>query len=197
MVEARSVNVKNTTTTTTRIQPSIEITAAGNNVLRGTAQGILLVVVRGTDDALRTVKLPKVLVPGLKRNIFSSSTSAKKGSIITIIEQKNSSLNLGALSVQLTRVDSMDHLDLPIAKENRRTEFDLCAISGKTFPKESVLTALLPKESVAQPVGSIKVDQKVRKKTVVEDKNKRGNDTPGCTLVILRHNRVLLFIQLE
>ena len=25
----------------------------------------------------------------------------------------------------------------------------------------------------------------------------RGNDTTGCTLVILRHNRVLLFIQLE
>ena len=24
-----------------------------------------------------------------------------------------------------------------------------------------------------------------------------GNDTTGCTLVILRHNRVLLFIQLE
>ena len=25
----------------------------------------------------------------------------------------------------------------------------------------------------------------------------RGNDTTECTLVILRHNRVLLFIQLE
>ena len=25
----------------------------------------------------------------------------------------------------------------------------------------------------------------------------RGNDTTGCTQVILRHNRVLLFIQLE
>ena len=35
----------------TRIEPPMEITAAGNNVLRGTAQGILLVVVRGTDDA--------------------------------------------------------------------------------------------------------------------------------------------------
>ena len=29
------------------------------------------------------------------------------------------------------------------------------------------------------------------------DKNNRGNDTTGCTQVILRHNRVLLFIQLE
>ena len=57
----------------------MEITAAGNNVLRGTAQGVLLVVVRGTDDALRTVKLPIVLVPELKRNLFSSSAAAKKG----------------------------------------------------------------------------------------------------------------------
>ena len=36
----------------------MEITATGNNMLHGTAQGILLVVVRGTSDALRTVKLP-------------------------------------------------------------------------------------------------------------------------------------------
>ena len=48
----------------------MKITAVGNNVLRGTVQGILLVVVRGTDDALKTVKLPIVLVPGLKRNTF-------------------------------------------------------------------------------------------------------------------------------
>ena len=42
----------------TRVEPPMGIIAAGNNVLRGTAQGILLVVVRGADDALRTVKLP-------------------------------------------------------------------------------------------------------------------------------------------
>ena len=51
----------------------------GNNVLRGIAQGILLVVVRGTDYSLGTVKFPIVLVPGLKRNLFSSSAAAKKG----------------------------------------------------------------------------------------------------------------------
>ena len=79
------------------------ITTAGNNVLRCTAQGILLVVVvRGTDDGLRTVKLPIVLVPGLKRNLLSSSAAAKKG-VRTIIKQKGSSLDLGAFSVQLTR----------------------------------------------------------------------------------------------
>ena len=90
----------------TRIEPPMKITTAGNNVLRGTAQGILLAVVRGTDDALRTVKLPTVLVPGLKRNIFSSSAAVKKG-VKAIIEQKGSSLDLGVCSVQLTRLDSM------------------------------------------------------------------------------------------
>ena len=82
----------------------MEITATGNNVLHGTAQGILLVVVRGTSDALRTVKLPMLLVPGLQRNLFSSLAAAKKG-IKTIIEQKGSSLDLGAFSVQFTRLD--------------------------------------------------------------------------------------------
>ena len=43
----------------TRIEPPIEIIAARDNVLRGTAQSILLA--RGTDDVLKTVKLPIVL----------------------------------------------------------------------------------------------------------------------------------------
>ena len=63
----------------TRIKPPMEIPVAGDNVLRGSTQGIVLVVVRGTDDVLRTVKLPIVLVPGLKRNVFSSSAAAQKG----------------------------------------------------------------------------------------------------------------------
>ena len=109
------------------------ITTAGNNVLRGTAQGILLVVVRSTDDGLRTVKLPIVSVPGLKRNLSSSLAAAKKGVVATIIEQKGSSLDLEAFSVQLTWSDGMEYLDLTIAKESRRTESALCAISGKHF----------------------------------------------------------------
>ena len=116
----------------TRIEPPMEITVAGNNVLRDIAQGILLIVVRGTDDALRTLKLDIVLVPDLKRNLFSGSVTAKKG-VKTIIEQKGSSLNLGAFSVQLTRLDSMKYLDLIIAKKSRRIESALGAISGKTF----------------------------------------------------------------
>ena len=101
-----------------------------------------------------------MLVPGLKRNIFPSSLSTKKG-VSTIIEQKGSSLDYRAFSFQLTRLDSMEYLDLTIAKESRRTESALCAISGKKLGRESVLTALVPKKPVAQPVGSISVDQKV------------------------------------
>ena len=64
----------------------------------------------------------------------------------------------------------MEYLDLTIAKESRRTESALCAILGKIFGKEAALTALVPKKSIAQPVGSIKVDQKVGGKPVVADK---------------------------
>ena len=144
----------------TRIEPPMKITAAVNNVLRGTAQGILLVVVRGIYDGLRTVQLPIVLVPGLKRNLFSSSAAAKKG-VKTIIEQKGSSLDLGAFRVQLPRLDSMEYLDLTIAQESRRTESAICTISGKIFCKEAVLTALVPTMCVAQPIESSNVDQKV------------------------------------
>ena len=62
----------------TRIKPPMEITVAGNNVLRGTAQGILLVVVRGTYDAFGTVKLPIVLVPGLKIIYFRVRPQRRK-----------------------------------------------------------------------------------------------------------------------
>ena len=71
----------------TRIEPPMEITTAVNNVLRGTAQGILLVIVRGTDDALRQVKLPIVLVPKLKRKLFSSLAAAKKG-VKAVVKRK-------------------------------------------------------------------------------------------------------------
>ena len=66
------------------IEPLMEIIAAENNVLRGTAKDTLLVVVRDTDGVLRTVKLPIMLIPGLKRNPFSSSAAAKEGVKITI-----------------------------------------------------------------------------------------------------------------
>ena len=83
----------------TRIEPPME-GAAGDNVLRGTAQGIPLAVVRGSDDVLKAVKLPIVVVPGLKRSLFFSSAAAQKG-VKTTIENNGSFLDLGAFSVRL------------------------------------------------------------------------------------------------
>ena len=99
----------------TRIDPPMEIRAAGDNVSRGTTQGILMVVVRGNDNVLRTIKLPIVLVHRLKRKLFFTSAAAQK-SVKTIIEKSGSSLDLGAFSFQLTRLDNMKYLDLTIAK---------------------------------------------------------------------------------
>ena len=63
----------------TQISPPMEIKAAGHNTLFGIAQGTLLVVVRDTQNVCGTVKLPIVLVPGLKRNLFSTAMAAQKG----------------------------------------------------------------------------------------------------------------------
>ena len=60
----------------TKIEPPMEIRAAGDNMLRGTAEGIVLVVVRGRYDLSITVKSPIVLVLGLNNNIFSSLGTA-------------------------------------------------------------------------------------------------------------------------
>ena len=151
----------------------MQVRAAADNVLRGTSQGILLVVVHGTDDVLRKLKLTILVVPvpGLKREIFSSLTAAQKN-VKTIIEKNGSFLDLGPFSVQLTRLDYMDPSHLTIAKARRRTKYALCAISEKTFGKKSVLTALVPKKPVALSVGNINIDQRVVENALVEDKNK-------------------------
>ena len=95
----------------TRIEPPMETRAAGDKVLHGIVQGILVVVVRGTDDVLKPVKLPIIQVPGLKRNIFSSLAAAKKD-VKSIIEKNGSSLNLGPFNVRLIHI-IIDRLNYP------------------------------------------------------------------------------------
>ena len=94
----------------------------GDNILYGTAQGILLliVLVRGTDDVLRKVKLPIMLVPRPKRNIFSISAADQKG-IKTVIAKSWSSLDLGPFSVQL-RLGSMTWITSIIALRKKVEE---------------------------------------------------------------------------
>ena len=67
-------------------------------MLYGTVQGILLVLVRGMNNICKKVKLPIVLVPGLKRNIFSSASATQKG-IETVIAKNGSYLDLGQCCV--------------------------------------------------------------------------------------------------
>ena len=71
----------------TEIDPPMEIKAAGHNTLFGIAQGTFLVVVRDTQDVCRTVKLPKVLVPGLGRNLFSTAMAGQKGVKLSSLRQ--------------------------------------------------------------------------------------------------------------
>ena len=111
------------------IDPPMEIKAAGHNTLFDIAQGTLLVVACDTQDICRTVKLPIVLVPGLGRNLFSTAMAAQKGVKTIITKKAGSIVDLGLFSIQLTRSDNLDHLDLAISKESKRTESACCAIS--------------------------------------------------------------------
>ena len=124
----------------TEINPPMEIKAADHNTLLDTVQGMLLVVVRDMQDVCRTVKLPIVLVPDLGQNLFSTALATQKG-VKTIFTKERSIVDLGLFLIQLTRSDSLDHLDLAISKETKRTESACCAISAKAFSKKAVLTA--------------------------------------------------------
>ena len=60
------------------MNPPMEIRAAGDNILFGTAQVVLLVLVRNTHDVCRTTKLPIVLVSGLKKKtIYCNGSSIR------------------------------------------------------------------------------------------------------------------------
>ena len=93
----------------------MEIYPLRHNIFCSTAQGILLVLARGTDEIYKKVKLQVVLVPGLIMNIFSSPAAAQKD-VKAMIAKNGLYLGLGQCCVQLIRFDSMDHIDLTIAK---------------------------------------------------------------------------------
>ena len=82
----------------TEIIPPMKIKAVGHNTLFGTAQGILLVIVRGTQGVCRAAKLSIVSVPGLGRNIFFTALAAQKGGT-TIFTKAGSIVDLGLFSI--------------------------------------------------------------------------------------------------
>ena len=143
----------------TKINPPMEIRAAADKTIFGTAQGILLFLARDTQDLCRTVKLPIALVPGLNINICSSIVGAAQKGVKTVITKAGSVLALGLLLIQL-RWDDLDHLDLALAKESKRTEPVCWAVSGKTFGNKTVLIAPIPQKLIALSTDSIKIDQR-------------------------------------
>ena len=140
------------------INPPMEIKAAGHNTSFSTAQSISLVVLCDTQDVCRTVKLPIVPVPGLGRNFFSTALATQKG-VKTIFTKASSIVGLDLFSIQLTRLDNLDHLDSAISEESKQTESACCAILGKAFGKETILAASVPQKPTLSAVN-IKIDQR-------------------------------------
>ena len=79
----------------------------------------------------------------------------------TIFTEAGSIVDLGLFSIQITRSDNLDHLDLAIAKEKKWTESACCAISGKEFGNPTVLTASILQKPIALSAVSMNTDQRV------------------------------------
>ena len=71
-------------------------------------------------------------MPGLGKNLSSTALASQKG-VQTICSKAGSTVDLGLFSIQLTRSDNLDHFDLAISKESKRTESVYCAILGEAF----------------------------------------------------------------
>ena len=81
-----------------------------------------------------------------EKSIFYSFGSSK--GVKTIFTKAGCIVDLRLFSLQLTRSDDLDHLDLGIAKGSKQPESACCAISEKTFGKENILMASVPQKSV-------------------------------------------------
>ena len=128
-----------------------------------------------------------VLVSGLGRNLFSTAMAAQKGAK-TIIAKAGSIVDLGLFSIQLTRSDNLDYLHSAISKESKRTESACCAISGKSFCKETVLTASVPQKYISSPV-SMNIDQI----SLQDGSSVAGHDDDSPTYRILYNQFILLY----
>ena len=87
---------------------------------------------------------PRAMAPSTKRTKTNSTALSLQKGVKTISTKAGSIVDLVLSSIQLTRSDNLDHLDLAIAKESKWTESTYCAISGKAFGNQTVLTASVP-----------------------------------------------------
>ena len=91
-------------------------------------------------------------------DFFFSIEAAQKG-VKTVTTRGGSILDLGSFTMKLTRSNNLGHLDVAIAKQNKPPELTCCAISGRIFCYENVLTASVPHKSIALSAVSINIDQ--------------------------------------
>ena len=82
------------------------------------------------------------------------SDSSKRCQNVTT--KGRSIIHLGSFYSLLWISDNLDHLDLAISKESKRTESTFCAVSGKTF--ETIITASVPKKFIALSAVNMNID---------------------------------------
>ena len=91
-----------------------------------------------------------------------------------MLNEAESIIDLGLFSIQLTSSDNLDHFDIAVVKESKRPESACCAISGKLFSEEAVLTSLVPQQSIALSAVCMNIDQRA----LQDDSVRNGNDSP-------------------
>ena len=109
--------------------------------------------------------------------------AAQKG-VKTIITKAGYIVGLGLFSIQLMRSDNLDHLDLAISKESKRTESACWAILGKSFGKETGLTASVPQKYIAL---SSEVSMIIDQRSLLDGSSVVGHDNDSSTYRVL-HN---------
>ena len=100
---------------------------------------------------------------------------AAQKSAKTIFTKAESIFDLGVFSIPILRSDHLDHLDLAIAKNRKRTESACCAISVKTFANQTVLMASVIQKTLALSAESMDSGQRALHDGSVVENN---NDSP-------------------
>ena len=101
------------------------------------------------------------------------------------LSKAGSIVDLGLFSIQLTRSDNLDHLDLTISKESKRTGSTCCDISVKSFCKETVSTASVPQKYIALfSAVTMNIDQRA----LQDGSSVVGHDNDSPTYRILQNS---------
>ena len=86
------------------LTPPRKILTAGGALLDGTAEGILKVLVTDNHGEQHLARIAILIVPGIRRNIFSAKSATKKG-VVSIFDFDNPRLELSGITVLLRAED--------------------------------------------------------------------------------------------